>query len=223
VPYAKLDNPQTLNLYAFALNNPESAPDIDGHYIGRRDPMWDGVSSTSILIASTTIWVPDVKRNQAVLLELARQQNQLSKPRASGGKGSGNGADIPSKMVIDFSRTQNKGSFSFFWYALENSKGKVLTGDGYGVEEHIKLIHDFGMQIEDTTSEGKFIPTVDGYSRDAVALSAPPGKGTNMDYVVLQSFTVRYKGTDYNLTSTFYHQSIDVDGQMTNKVWYATQ
>jgi RHS repeat-associated protein len=34
VPYAKLDNPQTLNLYAFALNNPESAPDIDGHRIG---------------------------------------------------------------------------------------------------------------------------------------------------------------------------------------------
>ena len=31
VPYAKLGNPQTLNLYAFAGNNPESAPDIDGH------------------------------------------------------------------------------------------------------------------------------------------------------------------------------------------------
>jgi RHS repeat-associated protein len=31
VPYAKLGNPQTLNLYAFAGNNPESSPDIDGH------------------------------------------------------------------------------------------------------------------------------------------------------------------------------------------------
>jgi RHS repeat-associated protein len=31
VPYAKLDNPQTLNLYAFVANNPESAPDLDGH------------------------------------------------------------------------------------------------------------------------------------------------------------------------------------------------
>jgi len=33
VPYAKLGNPQTLNLYAFAGNNPESAPDIDGHTV----------------------------------------------------------------------------------------------------------------------------------------------------------------------------------------------
>lgn len=33
VPYARLGNPQTLNLYAFAQNNPESAPDLDGHQL----------------------------------------------------------------------------------------------------------------------------------------------------------------------------------------------
>ena len=31
VPYSKLSSPQSLNLYAFAGNNPESAPDLDGH------------------------------------------------------------------------------------------------------------------------------------------------------------------------------------------------
>ena len=31
VPYAKLDNPQSLNLYGYALNNPLSYRDIDGH------------------------------------------------------------------------------------------------------------------------------------------------------------------------------------------------
>ena len=31
VPYAKLDNPQSLNLYAYVLNNPLSAADPDGH------------------------------------------------------------------------------------------------------------------------------------------------------------------------------------------------
>jgi hypothetical protein len=31
VPYAKLDNPQTLNLYAYVLNNPLSKDDPDGH------------------------------------------------------------------------------------------------------------------------------------------------------------------------------------------------
>jgi RHS repeat-associated protein len=33
VPYAKLDNPQTLNLYGYVLNNPLSAADDDGHEI----------------------------------------------------------------------------------------------------------------------------------------------------------------------------------------------
>jgi RHS repeat-associated protein len=31
VPYAKLGDPQSLNLYSYVLNNPLSAPDIDGH------------------------------------------------------------------------------------------------------------------------------------------------------------------------------------------------
>jgi RHS repeat-associated protein len=31
VPYAKLDNPQSLNLYAYVLNNPLSRVDADGH------------------------------------------------------------------------------------------------------------------------------------------------------------------------------------------------
>lgn len=31
VPYAKLDNPQTLNLYSYVQNNPLSRFDTDGH------------------------------------------------------------------------------------------------------------------------------------------------------------------------------------------------
>jgi RHS repeat-associated protein len=31
VPYAKLDNPQSLNLYAYVGNNPQSNSDTDGH------------------------------------------------------------------------------------------------------------------------------------------------------------------------------------------------
>ena len=31
VPYAKLGNPQSLNLYAYVQNNPVNATDLDGH------------------------------------------------------------------------------------------------------------------------------------------------------------------------------------------------
>src|ERR1019366_7937833 len=33
VPYSKLDNPQTLNLYSYVVNNPLSQIDDDGHEI----------------------------------------------------------------------------------------------------------------------------------------------------------------------------------------------
>jgi RHS repeat-associated protein len=32
VPYAKLDDPQSLNFYAYVRNNPLSRVDVDGHY-----------------------------------------------------------------------------------------------------------------------------------------------------------------------------------------------
>ncbi len=31
VPYARMDNPQSLNLYAYVMNNPTTFPDLDGH------------------------------------------------------------------------------------------------------------------------------------------------------------------------------------------------
>ena len=34
VPYARLDNPQTLNLYAYAYDSPVDKLDIDGHFTG---------------------------------------------------------------------------------------------------------------------------------------------------------------------------------------------
>jgi len=37
VPYAKLDNPQSLNLYSYVWNNPLSREDPDGHYLCNGD------------------------------------------------------------------------------------------------------------------------------------------------------------------------------------------
>jgi len=37
VPYAKLDDPQTLNLYSYVQNNPLTRVDADGHVAGVDD------------------------------------------------------------------------------------------------------------------------------------------------------------------------------------------
>jgi hypothetical protein len=40
VPYAKLDDPQSLNLYLYMLNNPLSGVDADGHWPGKLIEAW---------------------------------------------------------------------------------------------------------------------------------------------------------------------------------------
>ena len=57
VPYSKLDNPQSLNLYGYVLNNPLSSFDTDGHevvtlqlrsYIPRQ--MWGHIGATIVVL-----------------------------------------------------------------------------------------------------------------------------------------------------------------------------
>ena len=53
VPYANLNNPQTLNLYAMARDNPETFADLDGHSydISNSDPTYFAVQQKSIRVA----------------------------------------------------------------------------------------------------------------------------------------------------------------------------
>jgi len=47
VPYANLENPQSLNLYSYVLNNPVTSTDADGHY---SDLIFDGAAHTLTLV-----------------------------------------------------------------------------------------------------------------------------------------------------------------------------
>ena len=49
VPYSKLDNPQTLNLYSYVLNNPLVKADPDGHE--GSDLIYDGSAHTITLVS----------------------------------------------------------------------------------------------------------------------------------------------------------------------------
>ena len=46
VPYAKLDNPQSLNLYGYVLNNPLSHADPDGHQCDTCQKVWTWLTSS---------------------------------------------------------------------------------------------------------------------------------------------------------------------------------
>jgi RHS repeat-associated protein len=111
------------------------------------------------------------------------------------------------------------GSGDWWWYRLENSSGEALTANGYSVEEHITPLLDRGMQIGDNTSEGRFIPVVDSFTRDTVGLNKPPGANTYMDQRVTQWFTVKFKGCTYDLTTEFEHRTSVDNGKVRTYVW----
>ena len=99
IPYAKLDNPQTLNLYSYVLNNPLRTVDPDGH---ADDPCSRGNSNCFV----TT----DEKRQQATVVQTSTQ-TKVSKDE--------NGNSISTTV-----RTTNTETIS----TADANRGQVLGG-----------------------------------------------------------------------------------------------
>jgi len=57
VPYAKLDNPQSLNLYSYVYNNPVGKADPDGHVVGVDDAVEAAAVGVAILGTATVIYL----------------------------------------------------------------------------------------------------------------------------------------------------------------------
>jgi len=68
VPYAKLDNPQSLNLYAYMMNNPLGGVDPDGHGCGG--------ANAAICKAILDAISQGVEAGEAMANEAVQQQNQ---------------------------------------------------------------------------------------------------------------------------------------------------
>jgi hypothetical protein len=123
--------------------------------------------------------------------------------------------NTPSKFVKEDSKTETNppGSYSFFFYLLETSRGKALTGAGYSAKEHI-----FGTDADKAHVSLFPLPLSNGEFKDKVGLDPPPGQDTNAHYIQYQSFTVFYQGKKYDLTTIFKHETTVVNGQVTNTV-----
>lgn len=119
VPYATLTNPQTLNLYQYVGNNPETAADIDGHLwpIGERDPTFGGddpnvgVTSPAIFQFSTGFGGSDEylnTLNQAQGVQESKKQPQNQNPPDQVQQVIQAQADAKKKAIAEQTRTPSE-------------------------------------------------------------------------------------------------------------------
>jgi RHS repeat-associated protein len=71
VPYAHLDNPQSLNLYSYVQNNPLAKPDLDGH--GCPPDCGDPTAPAAVAPPPPSLWDRFVNANVAVLSAVANE------------------------------------------------------------------------------------------------------------------------------------------------------
>jgi len=156
VPYAKLDNPQTLNLYAYMRNNPLGGTDPDGHcdwcqklwnYANKKGWKTDeqvaqkGVNNNTVLVQTSSIpgntdtKEPDNKDVRHVTYTPTKIENGVLK-----GPVSTNPAD-PNVKVTLWESNPNVDNGSYANQGTTNGSGKdrILTGAGIlspSVDQH---------------------------------------------------------------------------------------
>jgi RHS repeat-associated protein len=89
VPYAKLDDPQSLNLYSYVLNNPLSNIDPDGHDCPTCKKVWNWLTSSHSASASKSATAAQSTASGSGLTVTAKVGTADAKASASYGKKTG--------------------------------------------------------------------------------------------------------------------------------------
>ena len=95
VPYAKLDNPQSLNLYAYVLNNPLTLRDLDGHDCNGSKDQCAGLRAALALVKAADAKLPEGSKDRARLDKVLAFYGDI---------------DTNHKVVVDFKLT-DKGAY----------------------------------------------------------------------------------------------------------------
>jgi hypothetical protein len=119
-------------------------------------------------------------------------------------------AGRPSQLAIIDS--QDKGSFTDYYYQLQDSSGNPITGLNI-ISEQVNSVGQ--------NSNGVYVAGNNGVFLDAVGFQQNGHQyipSSNFSYTTLQTFSVQYAGTYFTLTSEFAHNNVYLNGRFYNNV-----
>jgi RHS repeat-associated protein len=146
VPYADLSNPQSLNQYAYVLNNPLAHPDEDGHCC---DAVWDDLEDFGESLEGSGVPLLQAAGKGLVIgaaagaaLSNDRVQQALSDVMANAGGGGGQYGDFSRQLKIPTSQmaSSSKGS-------TDQKAGPVKAADAAGVSAGGQATDEHGTKL----------------------------------------------------------------------------
>jgi len=242
VPYANFGNPQSLNLYSYAENNPTTLGDLDGHCGAGLDLSCNTADNAPGASGEDPDSRTDVgyyeqrihnggseadaegeyeqdQVNEFLAAGLSLDQIYMPNGHWASGASAAGFDPNPSKLDVDYSKTENKGSYSNFYYKVENANGQQLMFGGMQAKEHVSVVHDYGASGT-LHQNSDFEPVAGGYIKDQVGLGKAPKTDIGfMDFLVSQTFTIKYGAVEHNLGSVLEHQTLIVNGAISNYSW----
>jgi RHS repeat-associated protein len=216
VPYSKLDNPQSLNLYAYVGNNPVSLVDADGHA-----PMsWGGFEDCSERhdCNGGGQAQAEVQANQAAqAAERAQQQSGQVTPSTSGTPGAPASGTPAEAVQVGHARDPNRPWGSLLYsYQIVDSNGSPVTGNNISVKENDVLTSVTGnVKVINQTSNGRFVPANNqGVFVDSVGPVHQPRATSSYDTTARQTFSVKVGKSVFRLSTVVKQQTVVVKGSV---------
>jgi RHS repeat-associated protein len=129
VPYAKLDNPQSLNLYGYVLNNPLSHADPDGHQCDTCQKVWSWLTSSHSASASASAAVAQGSSTSGPLSVTAK----LGTAQAGASASYGTNTSVSAKAGVSGTATTiNEGTHSTTQVDSLTANASANAGVGLG-------------------------------------------------------------------------------------------
>ena len=208
VPYAKLDNPQSLNLYSYVGNNPLSRNDPDGHYTCADSGKCDSVNDKAFQGR-----LNNLKTAQGSFKEGSNEYNKIGKVLSAYG-GAGDTKTANGKTVsIGFSGGANTGGETraidkgTIGVSLASNFSEQSSGNNIGTTV---LVGHEGQHVVDGTLRGtaRFGSEMNAESTSQMILNGLAGTSvmpSNMESFSIRGITTWQRGGDPNLGGAAYN------------------